>query len=991
MKALSQPSLVMIRGLVFLAALQCLNGASAQQIKVQLEPRSPWTTGKITGSPESPPPYRLERIYPDLTFKQPIAMIAEPKTKQTFLIEREGRILQISKLDPFGIAPIFLDGRAQIDGLTAVYGLAFHPGFEKNRTCFLCYILKQGLENGTRVSRFRVTDGETPRIDADSEEILLSWRSGGHNGGCLMFGPDGYLYISTGDGSPPSPPDVHDSGQDVSDLLGSILRIDVNSKSDGKGYSIPHDNPFKTLKGARGEVWAYGLRNPWRMSFDRKTGELWLGDVGWQLWEMVHLVKRGGNYGWSVMEGPQSVRPEVVRGPTEITPATLALPRAEAASVTGGYVYRGKRLPKLTGSYVYGDYVTGKIWALKYADGKVVSNQELLDSTVAIIAFHEDIDGELSLMDYNGGGVYRLQPNQAGAENRDFPTRLSQTGLFDSVKDESPAPGVLPFAVNVEQWQDGAIAQRWVAVPGDKKIKLTKPEGRVPLDWGEFPDDTVLVKTISLENGNGKLRKVETQILHMRGDKWRGNSGEWFGYSYIWNEEQNDAVLAPKEGILLTIELSDRSAPGGIRHHRWEVSSRTKCYACHNPWAGYRLAFTPEQLNRKTNFQGLLNNQISTLQNFGVLEEGIETKVAYANPFDELKPLAARARSYLHVNCSHCHRFGGGGTATIDLRYEASLADMKLVGQRPTQGHFGIASAKLVAGGDPYRSVLFYRMSKLGPGRMPHIGSQQVDQRATQLIADWIRSMPYDRTRSRIHNRQHIDEATALIALRNSKVATEKPIETLLASTSAALKLLNHIDRQRIHKSNIPMIAELATRHDSVAVRDLFERFLSPDKRAKRLGSVIDSDKILAMSGDVARGNRLIQQTETTKCLACHQINGKGGEVGPDLSATGKQRQPREILESIVEPSKRIDPKFITYLIETSEGKLVTGVLVEKTVEAVTLRTVQNKTVKVPMSRVELFVPQKKSIMPDLLFRDMTPQQLADLMAYLVSLKGTDQ
>ena len=161
---------------------------------------------------------------------------------------------------------------------------------------------------------------------------------------------------------------MHETGQDVSDLLASVLRIDVSA---GKSYAVPKDNPFVGHMDARPEVWAYGFRNPWRMSFDRKTGALWLGDVGWQLWEMVYRVQRGGNYGWSIKEGPQSVRPELAIGPTEILSPVIAHPRSEAASVTGGYVYRGKRHKELAGSYVYGDYVTGKIWSLDPGESKV--------------------------------------------------------------------------------------------------------------------------------------------------------------------------------------------------------------------------------------------------------------------------------------------------------------------------------------------------------------------------------------------------------------------------------------------------------------------------------------------------------------------------------------------------------------------------------------------------------------------------------------------
>ena len=192
-------------------------------------------------------------------------------------------------------------------------------------------------------------DTDPPRCDPKSEKVLITWLAGGHNGGDLHFGNDGYLYISTGDGASPNPPDRSNTGQDISDLLSSILRIDVDHEDKDRPYAIPADNPFIKTPKARPEVWAYGFRNPWRMSFDRPTGDLWVGDVGWELWEMIYRVKRGGNYGWSVMEGPQAVRPESKRGPTPILPPNLAFPHTEAASITGGYVYRGNKLKELQG------------------------------------------------------------------------------------------------------------------------------------------------------------------------------------------------------------------------------------------------------------------------------------------------------------------------------------------------------------------------------------------------------------------------------------------------------------------------------------------------------------------------------------------------------------------------------------------------------------------------------------------------------------------
>src|ERR1043165_3684907 len=329
--------------------------------------RTPWTTSRVKGSPEPPPPYTIDRAFPKLTFKNPLLLTTAPGINRFFVCEQAAKILSFP-IDPnCDKADLVIDlarelhswDKAKVRGVGDLYGLAFHPQFVKNRYCYVCYILngtgRAALPDGSRISRFRVTDTDPPRIDPKSEKVILTWLAGGHNGCDIHFGPDGFLYISTGDGSNPNPPDRLDVGQDMSSLLSKILRIDVDREENGKPYAIPPDNPFIKTPNARPETWAYGFRNPWRMSFDRQTGDLWVGDVGWEQWEMIYRIRKGGNYGWSVMEGPQAVRPESRRGPTPILPPALAFPHTEAASITGGYVYRGKQFKDLSGVYICGD------------------------------------------------------------------------------------------------------------------------------------------------------------------------------------------------------------------------------------------------------------------------------------------------------------------------------------------------------------------------------------------------------------------------------------------------------------------------------------------------------------------------------------------------------------------------------------------------------------------------------------------------------------
>jgi glucose/arabinose dehydrogenase len=250
------------------------------------------------------------------------------------------------------------------------------------------------------------------QADLASEEELLriKHKYWNHDGGTLNFGPDGMLYIVLGDGGSANDPDDH--GQKMNTLLGKILRIDVNNKSDGLKYAIPADNPFVGQEGARGEIFALGVRNPWRFSFDRKTGQGWFADVGQNLWEEINLLAKGANYGWRRRESLHPFGMDGVGSPTGFTEPIWEYHHDVGKSITGGHVYRGKQLPELEGYYLYADYVSGKLWALKYDDQKkrVVANRPIQSKNLPIMSFGEDEDGEVYLMTYsaNGKGIYRF-------------------------------------------------------------------------------------------------------------------------------------------------------------------------------------------------------------------------------------------------------------------------------------------------------------------------------------------------------------------------------------------------------------------------------------------------------------------------------------------------------------------------------------------------------------------------------------------------------
>ncbi len=968
---------------------------SAAAHDVGIDERTLWTTSRITGSPEPALPYTTERAFPALTFEQPLDITHVPGTDRLFVAEQGGKILSFPNQSDVATADLMIDVAKEVEGVKQVYAIAFHPDFERHRFCYVCCIGDAEQQDGTRVLRFQVSDTDPPTIDASSMTLVISWLSGGHNGSALKFGPDGFLYISTGDGSGPNPPDTHQAGQDLSNLLSSILRIDVDHAEDGRNYRIPEDNPFVDMPEARPEIWAYGFRNPWRMSFDRKTGDLWVGDVGWELWEMLDRVERGGNYGWSVMEGRQPANPEWPRGPTVILPPTIDHPHSESSSITDGLTYYGRRLPELVGAHIYGDYDTGKIWAARWENGAVAWQRELADTTLRIVAFGEDNAGNMFLLNHIGGTIERIVPNPDRSQPSDFPHQLSETGLFASVAEQMPAPGVIPYSINAEPWEDGAVAERFVAVPGEAQITTAA------LGW-TFPKDGVLVKTLSIELSSGdKVRRhrTETQILHYSGNDWRT-------YSYRWNDEQLDAVLVGAAGEEHTFNIPDPTAPGGKRLQKWHFASRTECARCHNPWSGSALAFQTPQLNKTQDYDGRVASQLDTLAHIGLCTPAIpeDQRPQLADPRDSHADLEQRARAYLHTNCAHCHRMHAGSSVLSKMQYDLPLDKTTMVGERPTQGTFGIPSAHVIAPGDPYRSVLLYRMSKVGNGRMPHIGSQLVDTDGVALIEAWIGSLDANEGKDPKNavagntaanhsaaEKLRADERQLLSKLDSaddlSADAAGQLVDQLLASTSGALMLLRAIDKGEVAAQTVPLIVERGAAHQSVPVRDLFERFLPEEKRVKRLGTVVRPDEILALVGDITRGKRLFFDTDGVQCKNCHQIQNVGREVGPKLDAIGKKYRPAQLLESILEPSKVIDPKFVSYLLETKQGLLHTGLLTKKDAGEVVLKDAQDKLIRVPAAQVEQLVGQRASLMPELLVRDLTAQQLSDLLAFMSSLK----
>jgi uncharacterized repeat protein (TIGR03806 family) len=723
-----------------------------------IEKRDLWTTGNLQGTPEPPSPYQTENAFPKVRFVEPLSVGVVPATNRFGVGTRPGKIYT------FEIRPDVEQANLLLDLEKSTYGIAFHPQFAENGYLFVTYIDPPLGDKGSRLSRFTVRKDERGQLVAErsSEKLILEWPFGGHNGGCIRFGPDGMLYLATGDGSGIA--DGLETGQKIDDLLGSILRIDVDHADGERAYAIPADNPFVTREGARGEIWSFGHRQVWKFAFDQPTKQLWACEVGQDLWEMVYLIRRGGNYGWSVREGRHPFRPQRPIGPAPLEEPIAEQPHSDFRSITGGYVYRGSARPELTGAYIYGDYDSGKLWMLRYdgppaGGGRVTEHRELADTQLRIVEFAQDPSGEVYAVDFVGGGFHKLVPAPPIDTSKPFPQKLSETGLFASTKDHTPAQGLIPYSVNAQLWSDGAEKERFLALPGDSQIELDDvvyPHGQEYPDPGwRFPDGTALVKTFSLDLKPGEpasRRRLETRVLQYR--KMPGNDDEygaqfWFGYTYVWNDEQTDAELLGPAGLDREFVVVDKSLAEGKRIVNWRFPSRSECALCHTMAAKYALGVTTLQLNKDHVYHdaggGTVANQLATLEHLGIftapLPQRPEKLPRLVDDRDPKQDLHLRARSYLHANCAHCHRKWGGGNAEFELHASSPLTALGVVNTAPGQGTFNLPEPKVLVPGDPARSLVLRRMELTGLGRMPHIASRVVDRHGVKLIREWLAAL----------------------------------------------------------------------------------------------------------------------------------------------------------------------------------------------------------------------------------------------------------
>ncbi len=689
--------------------------------------------------------YTLQQVFPNLTFNLPLAMLQAPAdAAYWYVVERGGVVRRFANQETVASSSVFLDISARINnsGEGGLLGLAFHPDYPSTPYAYVYYTADSQLAGAlfeTRISRFQTRDGGVT-LEPASEVVML--RLGQptyyHNGGQIAFGADGYLYIGLGDGGT-------GTAQNTRNWFGAMLRVDINVTSAELAneifYKIPADlqtgNPFaqnpRCIDGEGSqdcpEIYAWGFRNPWRWSFDRVTGDLWLADVGQSAWEEVDVVRRNGNYGWSRCEGGYVYPPTTPPTPCNISGLInpiLSYGRDDARSIVGGFVYRGTRNPGLVGKYIHGDYITKNIWALDYYNDPNSTPQLLLTSTINFVTFAEGNDGEIYVPEFYGpgyspGGIYKLVETSSGTTN--FPARLSETGCVEPTNPQQPVSGVIPYNVNVPFWSDNATKERYLAIPDGTTMTIAA-NGH----W-ELPVGSVLIKHIRL---GGQL--IETRLL------MRHTDGGWGGYSYEWLPDQSDAVLL------------DSGKSVDINGQTWIYPSRSECMQCHTNVAGVSLGTETIQLNREITYPttGRTANQIDTLNAIGMIDPPLNGSAAslglpaMINPYDAAGDVHLRARSWLHTNCAYCHQPSGPTPVNMDMRYATAGADMNVCDVIPIED-LGLGSAaRRIAPGNPANSVLMVRIQDRDPLAhimMPPLGSTLVDTAAVNLLDAWITGM----------------------------------------------------------------------------------------------------------------------------------------------------------------------------------------------------------------------------------------------------------
>lgn len=915
----------------------------------------PWLSKSLLGSPDPPLAAQATPVFTNLSIEQPIGLIDLPGRDLRLVVETRGRIRVFGKQDSDPIAAVeILDLSQYENNVAAIRDATLDPNFDQNGYVYLVWGIRPAfIDGGTRVSRFTIPTTNPPTIDWESRLDVFAYPSGDHVGASLRFGPDGLLYIGTGDGSGPNPPDMQRTAQNLADVRGSILRIDVRGATPAQPYRVPLDNPFVDRPGARPEIFSFGVRNAFRIEFDPVLGNLWIADVGWVRCEMLHHSFAGANHGWSVYEGPHEVDVNQVRGPGEIVKPAIVLPRSEAQSITGG-VFQSGFAELFPGQYLFGDFMNGAVWAADLSNPQSVSYQKIADTKGKVVSFTQvTLAGEdqpVPIVIDHRGRFLKLQPAPE-VDNRDsnpFPQLLSETGLFQSTLTLEPAEGAVRYQPAATMWRDGATGDRVAAIPTEEPIKAVASRRGY-----QYPDGTVFANTLSQTVIDKDLaprqRRIETQVLAFDGLNWNP-------YTYRWNEEQTDAKLVPAYGDEVSLQVAD--AVHGTRKLVYRIQSRDQCKICHHVFQPGALSFSPPNLTGESG-----STRWTDLAEGGWVHADHGCKQSQVDPLNDSAPLALRARSYLDMNCAGCHAPAGAGLSKLDWQIESPLDKTASIDEPVLQGTFGLSDAKLIAPGHPERSVMMYRMATSGGGRMPHIGSEIPDSRGARLIWDWIASM----------------EPTAA----SQPTAATEPGDARSGNTSDMLLLWHQLADLPAAQA-VEMVSKSPPSATDVYAAGLLDPWMDPAKRSLTVGLRPDIAALIQIQGDAKRGASWFADSSGAQCRACHRHSGVGVALGPDLDAIGKRLNRVQLLTSLIRPSEQIDPQWRSQTVLLTTGLVVTGLVTSENDPGLIMKTTDGKLLSLRDDEIESVRENSQSLMPEGQLAAMTPQQVADLVEFLM-------
>lgn len=652
------------------------------------------------------PPLALAPIFAGETLSDVVDVAPAGSDGRVIVAERGGRLLT-GDVDEGTLAPI-----VDLGDRGTLVTVATAPDFAATGHLFVRYEASVGTPRAV-IARLTV-DPATWTADPASERIVIQIDGavGPRSGGALGFDAAGMLLVGVGDLGTAS------AAQDPSTRAGKLLRVDP--LPDG-GYAIPADNPFLGGSGDADEVWALGLRDPWRCALD-DDGELWCVDVGESEHE-VELVLRGVNYGWPHAEGRTCHLPGGDCSDLDAQGPAASYRAADGDCAVSGALFGPSA--ELPGILVYADRCSGRLRGVDTLDTDfVVDEQWLAEEPEGVVALARDGRGDPIAVT----GDARLARLVVAPQPGQFPLRLSDSGCFADLARLAPVPGVVPYGVNAELWSDGALKSRLVALPPAAAIAIGDDGGFT------FPTGAVLLKTFAFEFAAGdpaSRRPVETRVMVRREHGWQF-------HSYRWRDDGSDADLLT-EGATATLELADHGATVELEYG-WP--GRGACKLCHGFGASRALGPRIDQLNGEFDYGDARANQLLVLAELGMFSgappvpDELPRIPAYRDPAADLEP---RARAYLHANCSHCHRPGGWTPPdlTMDLRWATPFADTATCGVATQYTNPWVEGAQRIVPGEPDASVIWERIHQRGPGQMPPLGTTRVDPAAT-VVRDWI-------------------------------------------------------------------------------------------------------------------------------------------------------------------------------------------------------------------------------------------------------------